>query len=50
MEGDNSNPLYQCNASQMFSYCHLRLQIYQKKKKKKMKGDNLNSFKIKNLD
>ena len=31
MKGENSNPLYQCNASQMFPYCHLKLQIYPKK-------------------
>ena len=30
MKGENSNPLYQYNASQMFTYCHLKLQIYPK--------------------
>ena len=31
MKGENSNPLCQYNASQMFSYCHLKLYIYPKK-------------------
>ena len=41
---DNSNPLYLCNASQIFSYYHLKLQIYPKK----LKGDNSNPLKLKN--
>ena len=46
MNGENSNALYQHNASQMFPYCHLKLQIYPKK----MKGDNSNPLEIKNHD